>query len=140
MLVTVLHRYAGGPAPADSAGFGDVAAGQWYSEAVAWAAETGIVNGIGNGNFSPDAEISRQDLATIIVRYTEVAEIQFPVTLQYALFADDADIAGYAKNAVQTLYGGGIVGGKPNNLFDPAAGATRAEVAAVLHRFVERTK
>jgi hypothetical protein len=71
------------------------------------------------------------------MRYAESAGIRFPVTLQYSAFADDADIADYAKNAVQTLYSGGIISGKPDNAFDPKGNATRAEVAAMLHRFIE---
>jgi hypothetical protein len=140
MLVTVLHRLEGSPAPGGGAAFGDVAAGLWYSDAVAWAAGTGVVNGVGGGNFAPNAEISRQDLAVILMRYAEKAGKQFPVTLQYTAFTDEDAIADYANNAVQTLYSGGIIGGKPANTFDPKGGATRAEVAAMLHRFIERTE
>jgi hypothetical protein len=140
MLDTVLHRLAELSAPAGAAAVGDVPAGQWYSEAVAWAAESGIVQGIGGGNFAPNTEISRQDMAVILTRYADATGKQFPVTLQYSAFADDADIADYAKNAVQTLYRGGIVSGKPGNVFDPKGSATRAEVAAMLHRFTEVLK
>jgi hypothetical protein len=64
----------------------------------------------------------------------------FPVALQYILFGDSAEIADYAKNAVQILSGAGIISGKPDNLFDPKGEATRAEVAAVLHRFIEKAR
>ncbi|MDR1616479.1 MAG: S-layer homology domain-containing protein, partial [Syntrophomonadaceae bacterium] len=105
-----------------------------------------IVSGIGDNKFAPDAEITRQDLAAIITRYAEYANKQFPATRQFVTFADDAQIADYAKNDVQTLYNGGIISGKPNlspeggNVFDPRGSATRAEVAAMLHRFIEAAK
>jgi hypothetical protein len=138
MLVTVLHRLDGLSASSGSGAFGDVPSGQWYSDAVAWASSSGIVQGVGAGSFAPQADVTRQDLAVILTRYAEASGNQFPVTLQYQAFADDAEIADYAKNAVQTLVGGGIVNGKPGNAFDPKGNATRAEVAALLHRFVEK--
>ncbi|MDR1616457.1 MAG: S-layer homology domain-containing protein, partial [Syntrophomonadaceae bacterium] len=99
-----------------------------------------IVSGIGDNKFAPDAEITRQDLAAIITRYAEYANKQFPATRQFVTFADDAQIADYAKSSVQSLYNGGIISGKPNNIFDPTGNATRAEVAAMMHRFIEAAK
>ncbi|MDR1617013.1 MAG: S-layer homology domain-containing protein, partial [Syntrophomonadaceae bacterium] len=90
----------------------------------------------GDGRFGPDDNITREQLAAIIMRYAGYANKQFPVTRQFVTFADDAQIADYAKNAVQALYNGGIISGKPDNIFDPAGNATRAEVAAMLHRFI----
>jgi hypothetical protein len=139
MLVTVLHRLEGLPSPSGDTAFIDAPAGQWHSEAVAWAAENGIVLGVGDGMFAPMDDVTRQDLASVIVRYAEATGRQFPVTLQYKVFDDDDAIAGYAKNAVQTLCGGGIINGKPGNVFDPLGSATRAEVAATIRRFVEAT-
>jgi hypothetical protein len=141
MLVTVLGRLYGVDVNAyTSSGFDDVKPGEYYASYVEWAKQSGIVSGIGGNKFSPDAEITRQDLAVVITRYADFAKKQFPVTLQYAVFADEADIAEYAKNAVQTLYCGSIVSGKANNLFDPKGSATRAEVAAILSRFIEAVK
>jgi hypothetical protein len=97
------------------------------------------VLGIGNGMFAPQADITRQDLAAILARYAEAADKQFHVTLQYKAFEDDASIAGYAKGAVQTLFCGSILQGKPGNRFDPEGASTRAEVAAVIRRFAEAT-
>ncbi|MDR2355905.1 MAG: S-layer homology domain-containing protein, partial [Clostridiales Family XIII bacterium] len=139
MLVTVLGRLHGVDQSAyATSGFGDVAAGRYYTAYVEWAKENGIVMGTGS-SFAPDAEITRQDLAAIVTRYIDFADKHFPVTLQYTIFADETAIADYAKNAVQTLSGGGILTGKPGNSFDPRGSATRAEVAAVLHRFIEKT-
>jgi hypothetical protein len=156
MLVTVLYRLAHQNLPDDTTirnPFADVAENAYYTGAVVWAYEKGIVSGVGGDNFAPETDISRQDLAVLLLRYAEYAGEQFPVTLQYAPFADDNATAGYAKNAVQTLFSGGIISGKPatsivtpqgehqlspegSDLFDPQGQATRAEVAAVLHRFI----
>jgi hypothetical protein len=136
MIVTVLGRLAGADVNAYTASsFNDVAPGQYYAAYVEWAKDNGIVNGVGDGKFAPNAEVTRQDLATLLARYADFSGEQFPVTLQYATFADDASIADYAKRAVEILYTGGIVSGKPDNLFDPRGNATRAETAAMLHRY-----
>ena len=142
MIVTVLWRMAGAdkmsvilPSP-----FDDVANGQWYSAAVAWAAANNIVNGIGGGLFAPDAEITRQDLTVMIMRYIEFIKYEYVVTEEYRLFADEDEIVGYAKNAIQVLNKLGIINGKGNNAIDPQGKATRAEVAAMLHRFSELVK
>jgi hypothetical protein len=141
MIVTVLGRLYGADAGAYApSGFEDVEAGQYYAPYIEWAKRSGIVSGVGDNRFAPDATITRQDLAVIVTNYAKFAGKQFPVTLQYQTFADESGIAGYAKNAVQTLYGGVIISGKGNNLFDPQGPATRAEVASMLHRFIEAVK
>ncbi len=128
MIVTVLYRLEGNP---DVSGlsnpFTDVEGGKWYADAVKWAAANGIVEGIGGGLFAPEAGITRQDMAVIIARYMTYAEINIPVTQQYVLFADEAEISGYAKNAVQLLNKLGIINGTGSNAdgqatIDPKAG------------------
>ncbi|MDR1299500.1 MAG: S-layer homology domain-containing protein [Oscillospiraceae bacterium] len=138
MLVTVLYRLAVGDAAlgVPNPGFDDVPPGQWYTDAVAWAHSAGIVSGIGDNRFAPDAEIARQDMAVMLARYAGAMEAELPATRAAAAFADGGDVAGYAKDAVDALYSAGVVGGKPGNLFDPRGPATRAEVAAMLHRFI----
>jgi hypothetical protein len=138
MLVTVLYRLAVGDGVLDvpSPGFIDVPPGQWYTDAVAWAHSAGIVSGIGDNKFAPDAKIARQDLAVMLARYADAMETALPATRAAAAFADAGDVAGYAKDATDALYRAGIVSGKPGNLFDPRGPATRAEVAAMLHRFI----
>ena len=138
MVVTVLGRLAGIDV-ADYAGetFGDVDAFEYYSPYIKWAAEKDIVEGVGGGSFAPDANISRQDLAVIFSRYVEKMEIPLKQTMQIVTFADSADIADYASEAAQAMARSGIINGKPGGIFDPKAEATRAEVAAVLHRFCE---
>jgi hypothetical protein len=126
MLVTVLARLDG----VDTDG-----GATWYTKALEWGVENGITDGT-----NPESNITREQLATMIVRYADYAGKTFPLKLTYAEFADDDSISGYAKTAVQTLFIGGIINGKPGNLFDPKGDATRAEVAAILHRFADAVK
>jgi hypothetical protein len=138
MIVTVLGRlYDADVSDYADSEFSDVEAGQYYSAYVEWAKESGIVNGVGDNLFAPNANISRQDFAVLLMRYADFAQKQFPTTRQFSVFADDAEIADYAKNAIQTLYNGGIINGVGSNAISPRGSATRAEVAAMLHRFIE---
>jgi hypothetical protein len=143
MLVTVLYRFTGGPDGANGAArtgaatdnaFTDVPEGEWYTEAVNWAARNGLVLGYGDGNFGPDDLITRQDMAVIFKRYADFAAINPAPVRDAPAFADAANIADYANEAVAWAYEIGIVNGKPDNRFDPAGNTTRAETAAILHR------
>ncbi|MDR1134919.1 MAG: S-layer homology domain-containing protein, partial [Clostridiales Family XIII bacterium] len=116
--------------------FSDVSASQYYAPYVEWAKESGVVLGVGENRFEPDAGITRQDIAVMITRYAEFANKQFPVTLKYNIFADANEIGDYAKNAVDTLCNANIINGIGGNLFNPKGLATRAEVSAILHRFI----
>jgi hypothetical protein len=142
MLVTVIGRLSGanigGYTGAGS--FADVVAGQYYAPYVAWAQASAIIGGVGNNAFAPNAPISRQDLAVVLMNYVRYTGKPLPVKQAYNGFADEAAVAGYARASVEAIYRAGIIGGKPGNLFDPRGSATRAEVAAILHRFVEATK
>jgi hypothetical protein len=138
MIVTVLGRlYDADVSAYTDSGFNDVAAGQYYTGYVEWAKDNGIVNGVGDNMFAPNTPVSRQDFAVLLMRYAEFAQKQFPTTRQFSVFADDADIADYARNAIQTLYNGGIINGVGDNTIEPNGSATRAQVAAMLHRFIE---
>ena len=120
--------------------FEDVPSGQWYSEAVAWAAQNGIVSGMGDGLFAPNSDITREQMATILYRYEQFSGKIPPDIVADREFSDWDDISDYAKNPVNVLTAQGIINGKPGNLFDPKGTATRAEVAAMLHRFLEVVK
>ena len=141
MVVTVLGRLAGIDVT-DYSGdsFDDVDTAQWYAPYTKWAAKMGIVSGVGNNNFAPDANISRQDLAVVFNNYARAMGITLPETVAAVTFGDDASISGYATDAVAAMQKAGIVGGKGGGIFDPKGEATRAEVAAMLHRFVETVK
>ena len=138
MIVTVLGRLAGiNVADYSGNSFDDVNTTMYYAPYVKWAAEKGIVNGVGNNKFAPNADISRQDLAAILYRYAEAMEIPLPEITTATTFDDGANISDYAKEAVAAMQKAGIINGKPGNVFDPQGTATRAEVAAMLHRFCE---
>jgi uncharacterized membrane protein YgcG len=136
MLVTVLWQLAGSPPADGETGLIDVRADAWYSGAVNWAAMSGIVSGAGGNLFVPDAEITRQDLAVILMNYLRCSGRQLMNKRTYSEFADSGNIAGYAKASVEALYKAGVVSGKPNSIFDPKSSATRAEIAVMLQRFI----
>ena len=140
MIVTVLYRHAGKPVVSGlNNPFDDLADGQWYTGAVKWAAANGIVTGKGNGKFGPDENITRQDFAVILYRYAGFAGMALSVTRDDPDFLDDADIANYAKEAVEAFFKAGIIDGKPGNRFDPQGSATRVEFAVMIHRMLEAT-
>jgi hypothetical protein len=138
MGVTVLYRIAGSPAVSGLANpFDDVPEGRWYTDAVKWAAANGIAAGYGNGKFGTEDNITREQMAVMIVNYEQFSGKIPPDILMDREFSDWNDISGWAKDAVNRLTMQGIINGKPNNLFDPGGNATRAESAAMLHRFLE---
>ncbi|MDR1299771.1 MAG: S-layer homology domain-containing protein, partial [Oscillospiraceae bacterium] len=139
MLATVLWRRAGSPSSSEGA-FRDVDAGSYYYDAVNWAAENGIVNGVGEGRFDPNADITREQLATLIYRYAALTDTDLSDIRPYDRFSDADNISGYAGEAIKALYCAGIISGRPNGVFDPQGKATRAEVAAMIHRFLEYGK
>ena len=135
MLVTVLHRMAGQPEASGTAMFADVPADAWYADAVCWAVQTGIVQGMGDGRFAPEAPISRQDLATLLFRYMEQQGVDVTVSDGFA-FADEEQIAEYARQAMYALHQLGVVQGMDGDNAAPQANATRAQTAAMLHRLL----
>jgi len=138
MLVTILYRYQGEPNVAGFANpFSDVPSGQWYTNAIVWAAANRVVSGIAEGRFGTNNNITRQDLAVILINYANFRGLKLPTTQTYKGFNDDSRIASYARPAVIRCFEAGIIGGKPGNLFDPLGQSTRAETAAMLHRFIK---
>ncbi|MDL2274304.1 DUF2436 domain-containing protein [Oscillospiraceae bacterium OttesenSCG-928-G22] len=137
MLVTVLGRLAKVDATTGQTPFDDVDEDAYYAEYVAWATKNGIVFGYDETSFGPDDPITRQDVAVVLARFMEFAGINIPVTEEYRVFADEEDIEDYAKNAVQLMNKLGIINGTGENTINPKGEATRAEVAAMLQRFLE---
>ena len=134
MLVTVLHRAAGRPAAQSPAPFADVAADAWYAEAVAWAYENGIVNGVSDSRFAPDAAVTREQLVTILFR-----RAGDEARADLSVFPDAGEISGYARDAMSWAVARGLVNGVSRDgaaLLFPRGGATRAQVAAILMRFL----
>jgi hypothetical protein len=141
MVVTVLYRLYGNPDISTLPNpFDDVDEGKWYTDAIRWAAANGIVSGYGNGKFGPDDNITREQLAVMIINYQDFSGSIPSDVFTEREFADDNDISDWAKAAVKKLTMQGIISGKLGNLFDPKGEATRAEFAVILHRFSEAVK
>ena len=139
MLVTVLWRYAGAPKPGANP-FTDVPNGKWYTDAVAWAAENGVVNGVGDGKFEPDGSVTREQMATILYRYAQKVGIDTSKHTELSAFPDANRVSAYARAPMQWIVAEGVIGGSRENGQDwlnPQGNATRAEVATILMRFIE---
>ena len=139
MLVTVLWRYAGAPKPGANP-FTDVPNGKWYTDAVAWAAENGVVNGVGDGKFEPDGSVTREQMATILYRYAQKTGIDTSKHTELSAFPDASRVSAYARTPMQWIVAEGVIGGSRENGQDwlnPQGNATRAEVATILMRFIE---
>ncbi len=139
MLVTVLWRSMEEP-EAETAAFEDVPAEQWYTKAVAWAADCGVVTGFTDGTFRPDDQITREQLATILFRFAKLTEMDPPERESLEAFPDSKDVHSYAVEALQWAVGKGLVNGiydshTEQTFLRPQGSATRAQVATILMRF-----
>ena len=138
MMATILWRMEGSPVPKGKNSFTDVEAGKWYADAITWTAENGIFAGYGKDKFGPDDPITREQLAAIFYRYADYKGYDLTVKGNLDKFKDADKITDYAKTAMQWAVGSGLMKGKSGNLLDPQGTATRAEIAAMLHRFIEK--
>ena len=138
MMATILWRMEGSPVPKGKNSFADVEAGKWYADAITWTAENGIFAGYGKDKFGPDDPITREQLAAIFYRYADYKGYDLTVKGNLDKFKDADKITDYAKTAMQWAVGSGLMKGKSGNLLDPQGTATRAEIAAMLHRFIEK--
>ncbi len=138
MMVTVLWRIDGESAAAAAADFTDVAADSWYADAVAWASQEGIVTGTSETTFAPNANITREQLATMLYRYAVYKGME-TATLEENLtgFTDAGDVSGYAVQAMNWAVGAELVGGMDGSTLQPKGSATRAQTATILMRFLE---
>ena len=140
MMATILWRMEGSLAPKGENSFTDVEAGRWYADAITWAAENGIFAGYSMDKFGPDDPITREQLTAIFYRYADYKGYKLTVTENLDKFEDADKITDYAKMVMQWAVGNGLIKGKSENLLDPQGTATRAEISAMLHRFVEKAK
>lgn len=136
MVATVLHRIAGSE-PVDDAGrFGDVPAGQWYSQGIAWASQKGIVNGMGGDRYEPDLSVTREQLVTMLYRYQkDYRRENAPASGTLTAFPDGKAVSSWATDAMSWAVGSGLISGRDTGHLDPSGTATRAEVATILQRF-----
>lgn len=138
MIVTILYRLEGEPSVSDNCHFADVKSGSYYEKAITWAAAKGIVSGYGNNQFGPDDPITREQMAVILFRYAQYKglDVSAGEDTNILSYSDALDIFEYAFPAMQWICGESILNGSDGNLM-PRGGATRAQVAAILHRFCE---
>ena len=137
MLVTVLYRMAGSPAVDAPSGFADVDDGQWYSDAIAWAAANGIVNGVGGNKFAPSEPVTREQLAAIFFRY---AKAEAPEADVLSGYPDAEAISTYARDAMAWAVSTGLVTGSKEadgTYLAPQGLAAREQAAAILMRYAK---
>lgn len=140
MIVTIIYRQEGGPAVSDPCPFGDVKTGSYYEIPITWAAENGIVKGYNEKKFGPEDSITREQMVTILYRYAQKKGMGFSGSWSFPLTFDDADaVSEYADEAMHWCIMKKIINGS-NNKLDPQGNATRAQAAAILHRFSELMK
>ena len=136
MLVTVLYRLEGEPAVSGRSGFSDVTFNSYYEDAVTWAADNGIVNGTSITTFSPNANVTREQMAAILYRYAQYKKYNTAASSSLNSFSDHTSVSGYAVASLQWSVAEKLVNGSNGKLM-PTGNASRAQVAAILHRFAE---
>ena len=140
MLVSVLWRLAGEPAPKGTNTFDDVPNGAWYTDAVTWAAENGVVAGIGNGRFDPDGSVTREQTAVILFNYAQSKGYDVSARADLSVFPDAGSVSGWAQDALAWANASGLISGAvrgTQTILDPQGSASRAQVAMILMGYVE---
>lgn len=140
MLVTILYRAVGEPEVNKSMPFADVTADSYYANAVIWAQQNGIVSGVNENEFAPDENITREQIATIIYRYANFKEYDTSAKADISAYTDADEISDYATEAMQYAVASGLIKGKTETTLNPQDNATRAEIAAILQRFIKVNK
>ena len=145
MLVTVLYRAEGEPDMENEIWgypFADVDAESWYGKAVYWARKNGVVNGVTENDFAPDSNITREQIAVIMHRYAKYKgyDVSVGESTNIYSYTDFDEISEYAISAMQWTVGSGLMKGKTETTINPKDFATRAEIAAILQRFIEVNK
>ncbi len=134
MLVTVLRRMEDEAGTAAENAFADIPDGTWYTDAVIWASENGIVNGVAEGQFDPDANITREQLAAMMYRYADFLGMDTAASGGLSRFHDGSRVSPWASDAMKWAVRNGLISGKSPTILDPKGNATRAEVATILQR------
>ena len=137
--VTILYRLAGSP-PVSGDGFSDVKSSDWFYKAVQWASKNGIASGYGNGKFGPNDTLNREQLATMLYRYAQFKKMNTTTAGGLSKFSDSGSVSGYALDAMSWAVSKGLISGTSDGKLTPGATATRAQLAAILHRFGTNVK
>ena len=135
MVATVLWRREGEPKPGAASGFSDVPSGEWYSDAVAWAKETGVVKGVTDKTFEPDGLITREQLATMLFRFASSNVPDGGGRGDLSVFADSAKVSDWAREPLEWAVDAGLIKGTDGNRLAPDGNATREQFAAIIERF-----
>ena len=138
MIVTILYRLENEPAVSGKSPFTDVAAGQWYTNAVAWAAANGIVTGTTDTTFAPNGNITREQMAAILYRYASYKGLDVSRQADLSGYADASAISAYAKQAMAWANGQGLITGVTATTLNPGGNAVRAQAATILMRLCEQ--
>ncbi len=137
MIVQMLYSLEGSPEVTGTAPFTDVAIGQWYTNAITWAASNNIVSGMGDGTFAPNNNITREQLAMILYNYAQLKGNAVTASGNLAAFTDGNEVSDWAETAVRWAVGEGLMSGRGNGVLDPTETTTRAEAASMFMRFME---
>ena len=137
MLATILYRLAGEPDVSGDLPFTDVETGTWYTDAVLWAAQNGIVNGVDEGIFAPMNTLTREQLVTMLYRYAEAEGYDVSAAADLSGYPDAGKVLSYAQKAMSWAVAEGIVAGMDDGTLNPAGNASRAQIATILMRFCE---
>ena len=141
MLAVVLYRMAGSPVVTGACAFNDVQSGAWYSSAVLWASQNGIVNGLDNGSFGVGQKVTRQQMAAMLLRYAAYKGYDtLAAAADLSAFADANEVASWAEEAFIWANAKGLITGRTETTLAPDGTATRAEVATILQRFTDNVK
>ena len=135
MLVAVLHRLEGSPA-ASGGDFTDVVDGDWYAQAVNWAASVGVVNGFDDGTFQPNTAITREQMAAILRNYAAYKGLDVSASGDLSTYTDAESVSAWAKESVEWAVGQGLLSGMTVDTLQPQGLSTRAQVAAVFQRYL----
>ena len=137
MIVTILYRLEGSPAVTGTSAFVDVPAGQWYTDAVNWAAANQIVKGTSATTFAPNDSITREQMAAILYRYAQYKGYDVTKKADLSGYSDNGQVSAYAKDALAWANAAKLINGVTNTTLEPQCNATRAQVSAILHRFCD---
>ncbi|MCQ2565800.1 MAG: S-layer homology domain-containing protein [Clostridia bacterium] len=140
MIVTILYRMENEPSVSVGCSFSDVASGSYYEKAITWASEKNIVGGYGGGKFGPNDPITREQFAVILYNYCQYKGYNTSGSTNISAYSDGNRISSYAVDAMKWAVNSGLITGTGDNRLDPISGATRAQSAAILHRFGEKIK
>lgn len=138
MIATTIWRMDGSHTVSGTSGFPDVADGKWYTDAITWAKQNEIAGGYDNGLFGTNDPVTREQLAVFFYRYADYKGYDMTITGSLDRFTDKGDVSEYAADAMRWAIGSGLIEGKGSNILDSQGEATRAEFAAMLHRFIEK--